>query len=127
MSIRIGLPLLLALLAPSAAMAQGSAAPGRMEIALSNFAFTPSAIHLHQGRPYVLHFVNQGSGGHNFAARDFFAAARISGASPPGGVIELKKGESRDVSLVPAAGRYKVKCTHFLHAGFGMKGEILVD
>jgi plastocyanin len=124
-----GLPLalLLALVCPSAVGAETPPSSERIEIVLSNFAFTPSSIHLRQGRPYQLHFVNQGSGGHNFAAKSFFASARISGEAPPGGVVELRKGESRDVSLVPAAGRYKLKCTHFLHSGFGMKGEIIVD
>lgn len=119
---RAGMPLLLALLGASPAMAAE-----RVEIVLANFSFTPSQIHLHKGQPYLLHFVNQGSGGHNFAAKGFFDAAHINGGAPAKGVIELGKGESRDVTLVPAAGRYEVKCTHFLHSGFGMKGEIVVD
>jgi plastocyanin len=119
--------LLLALTAISPASAASDPAPERVEIVLSNFAFTPSTIHLSPGRPYLLHFVNRGSGGHNFAAKDFFAAARITGDVPPGGVVELGKGESRDVALVPAAGRYKVKCTHFFHSGLGMKGKVIVE
>lgn len=122
MRLKAVMPLLLALLSTSPVMAAE-----RVEIVLANFSFTPSQIHLHKGQPYLLHFVNQGSGGHNFAAKSFFDAAKIDGAAPAKGVIELKKGESQDVSLVPAAGRYKVKCTHFLHSGFGMKGEIVVD
>lgn len=125
MPLKAGMSLLLALFVTSPVMAAPSAQ--RVEIILANFSFTPSHIHLRSGQPYLLHFVNQGSGGHNFAAKKFFDAAQISGAAPPKGTVELKKGESRDVSLVPAAGRYKVKCTHFLHSGFGMKGEILVD
>jgi plastocyanin len=117
--------LLLTLTAISPASAASDPASERVEIVLSNFAFTPSTIHLSPGRPYLLHFVNRGSGGHNFAAKDFFAAARITGDVPTGGVGEL--GESRDVALVPAAGRYKVKCTHFFHSGLGMKGKVIVE
>ena len=126
MPFKAGMPLLLALIGASPVT---GAVPSveRVEIVLVNFSFRPSQIHLRSGQPYLLHFVNQGSGGHNFAAKKFFDAAQISGTVPPGGAIELKKGESQDVSLVPSAGRYKVKCTHFLHSGFGMKGEIVVD
>lgn len=127
MLFKAGIPLLLASLGASPAMAASSITAERIEIVLSNFAFTPSVIHLHQGRPYLLHFVNQGSGGHNFAAKNFFAAAHVSGAAPASGVVELGKGEERNVSLIPAAGEYKVKCTHFLHSGLGMKGKIVVD
>ncbi len=42
------------------------------------------------------------------------------------GVVEFAKGEAMDVTLTPKAGIYKVKCTHFLHAGMGMKGTITV-
>lgn len=98
-------------------------APPRVEIVLSNFAFTPETIRLKAGQPVTLHFVNDGSGGHNFAAPEFFKGV----AGVKGGKIELAKGESRDVTLTPRAGTYTVKCTHFLHTSFGMKGAIVVE
>src|SRR3954452_18527249 len=87
----------------------------RVNVVLSNFAFTPQTLHLSQGRAYQLHFVNQGSDGHNFSAPEFFASAQVDPADAgtiSGGKVELGKGESRDVRLVPAAGRYNVTCTH---------------
>jgi plastocyanin len=33
----------------------------------------------------------------------------------------------RDVAVIPAAGRYPLKCTHIFHSMFGMKGTIVVD
>jgi plastocyanin len=102
----------------------------RVNIVLSNFAFTPEVLQLNRGQAYRLHFVNQGSSGHNFSAPEFFAAAQINPADAgavPGGKIELGKGESRDVRLIPAAGAYKVTCTHFMHTSFGMTGSIAVD
>lgn len=100
----------------------------RVEVTLSNFAFTPQSLHLKAGRPYLLHFTNAGSGGHNFSAPEFFASALYpSGVGPDGGVVELHKGASADVSLVPAAGQYKLKCSHFLHATMGMTGDIVVE
>ena len=100
----------------------------RVEVKLANFSFTPSTIHLRAGQPVVLHLVNVGSGGHDFAAKEFFSAAtmRDPGAAP-GGRVELGKGESRDIALVPRAGSYPLKCTHAFHKTFGMSGEIVVD
>ena len=93
MPFKAGMPLLLALIGASPVT---GAVPSveRVEIVLVNFSFRPSQIHLRSGQPYLLHFVNQGSGGHNFAAKKFFDAAQISGTVPPGGAIELKKGEA---------------------------------
>ena len=112
----------------SAAEAAGEGQPERVEIVLTDFAFTPRSLHLRAGRPYLLHFVNRGSGGHNFAARAFFAAATIQSGKPSKkGVVELKKGASTDIALTPARGSYPVKCTHFLHTSFGMIGEVVVN
>ncbi len=121
---RIAVVLLLA--APAAAPPVDWSHASRVEVALASFKYSPRTIRLHAGRPVVLHLVNTSSGGHDFTARAFFAAATLR--SPvPGGKIELKGGQSRDVALVPKAGRYKVKCTHTLHQTLGMTGEIVVD
>jgi len=99
-------------------------------VTLSNFAIAPDDLHLKAGQPYRLHFVNSGSGGHNFSAPAFFQAAQLDPADQgllTKGSIELGKGETRDVRLVPTAGSYKVKCTHFMHSAFGMKSMINVE
>ncbi|HEX4736280.1 MAG TPA: cupredoxin domain-containing protein [Allosphingosinicella sp.] len=113
--------------APAVAQPEWSNAQ-RVEVKLDSFSFTPSTIHLRAGQPVVLHLVNVSSGGHDFAAKEFFAAAtmREPGAAPSGRV-ELGKHESRDIALVPRAGRYPLKCTHPFHKTFGMSGEIVVD
>ena len=116
----------LAMTAPSSAQN-----PARVEIALANFKFTPSAIALKAGEPVTLHFVNNGSGGHDFTAPEFFKAATMEAATRAKlgkkGRIDLSAGETTDVTLTPKAGTYKVKCGHFLHAGFGMTGTITVS
>lgn len=92
-------------------------------ITMSNFRFTPAAIRLVHGQRYVLHLVNQASGGHNFVAPLFLAAARA-----PRGTIDVAGGTTVNIPIVaPAPGRYKFKCGHFMHSTFGMKGEIIVD
>jgi uncharacterized cupredoxin-like copper-binding protein len=100
------------------------------EVRLSNFQFTPSEIRLVAGRPYALKLVNEPSGGHDFTAPEFFAAASVAPDDAPliaDGQIDLERGESATIRLVPAAGTYKLVCTHFGHAALGMAGRIVVD
>jgi uncharacterized cupredoxin-like copper-binding protein len=116
----------LLLVAPASAQA-----PKRVDIILANFSFTPAAIRLKAGEQVTLHFDNQGSGGHDFTAPEFFKAATMDAATRAKlgkkGRIDLSKGQVADVTLIPKAGTYKVKCGHFLHAGFGMTGTITVS
>ena len=95
-------------------------------IELRNFDYSPRILHLAAGRPVTLTFVNRAGGAHDFTAVQFFARARLVAGAAPGGSIELQAGQSRSVTLVPAAGRYKVHCGHFMHKQFGMTGSILV-
>ena len=53
----------------------GGATEQRVE--LSSFDFTPRALHLRAGQPYTLVLTNVASGGHDFSAPEFFAAARV--------------------------------------------------
>jgi plastocyanin len=105
--------------------------PVRVNIVLANFSFTPSAIQLHAGKQVTLHFDNQGSGGHDFTAPEFFKAANMDAATRAKlgkkGTVSLGKGQATDVTLTPKAGTYKAKCSHFLHAGFGMTGTVTVN
>lgn len=102
-----------------------------VEVRLSNFKFTPDTIQMRHGEAYRLHLINEANGGHNFDAHQFFAAAQVSPsdrAKVGKGTIELRKGEAVDIRLVaPAAGTYKLHCSHFLHSSFGMTGEIVVQ
>ena len=124
--------LLTALLAltASSAMAQATAT-ATIPVQLTNFKFTPNQIVLQHGQPYVLSLTNAADGGHNFAAPAFFAAASVAAADQPllkKGSVEVPAGQVREIHLVaPAPGQYDLKCTHFLHAGFGMKGTIVVQ
>lgn len=100
-----------------------------VEVRLSNFAFSPAEIRLQAGRAYTLRLVDTASGGHDFAAPAFFAAAHIAPEDASRivkGRIALRGGETALVRLVPAAGTYRLRCTHFGHAAFGMTGRIVV-
>jgi plastocyanin len=109
------------------AVASGQAAPRTIEVRLSSFDFTPSTIHLTAGDPVVLHLVNTGSGGHNFAAPEFFAAARSVEGPVRRGRVEVAGHQSVDVRVTPARGNYRLRCTHTLHTTFGMTGRIVVE
>jgi plastocyanin len=119
------LPLVLAV--SGAATAQPAGSARTVEVQLSSFDFAPKTIRLKAGEPVVLHLVNTGSGGHNFAAPQFFAAA--GGVSGPveRGRVEVRGRQSADVRLTPARGTYKLRCTHTLHSAFGMTGSIVVE
>jgi len=101
----------------------------RIDIALSNFKFTPATIHLKAHQPYLLHLTSDG--GHSFAAPAFFTAATVAPedrAKIAKGKIEVDEIAPIDIHLTaPAAGSYEAHCTHFLHASRGMKGVILVE
>jgi plastocyanin len=102
----------------------------RIEVELSSFDFAPSTLRLKAGRPVILHLVNTGSGGHDFSAPAFFAAAQIrpqDRSAVTGGRVDLRGRQSATVALVPKAGRYSLKCTHRFHKLFGMSGRIVVD
>ena len=123
---------LVILLAAAAAVPAASQPPqaASVTVRLTSFDFTPSTIRLAAGRPIVLHLVNAASGGHDFSAPAFFAAARIDPASAGRirrGGVEVRGRSSVELRLVPAAGRYRLRCTHFLHSTFGMTGEIVVQ
>jgi len=120
---------LLAAFASGAVSAQP--APQTLTVEMSNFKFNPSTLTLVRGRPYVLHFVNSASGGHDFVAKEFFASAAIAPedrGKVDKGEVELSGGETADVHLVAnAPGTYKSHCSHFMHSSFGMSGQIIVQ
>ena len=118
---------LMACCAGSHAVAQSSA---ELRVELSNFDFTPHEIHLRAGQPVALVLNNVASGGHDFSAPEFFAAARVEpgdAALIDDGEVEVPGKSTRTVHLVPAAGTYKLTCTHTMHTVFGMKGQIVVE
>lgn len=117
----------LILFASLIALPAAAAAQSTVEVTLSNFDFAPKAIHLRAGQPVVLHLVNSAGGGHNFSAPQFFAAAGAVSGPVRDGTVEVAGHQSVDVRLTPARGSYRLRCTHTLHATFGMRGEIVVE
>jgi len=110
------------LLAPAAAQS-----PEAQVIQVRSYAFNPTPIHLAAGKPVTLTFQNISGSSHDFTAKEFFAASRITAGAAPNGEIELKGHESKTITLVPAAGTYNAHCSHFLHSSMGMHTQILVS
>jgi len=101
-----------------------------VDVTLANFSFAPNPIRLEANHGYTLKLNNTASGGHSFAAPEFFKAVQVNAADKPlivKGKVNVPSGSTVTVRLkTGATGTYKLKCSHFLHSGFGMKGEIVV-
>lgn len=112
-----------------AAVPATSASPAIINVDLANFRFAPAVIQLRAGVPTVLQLRNTAGGGHNFAAPAFFAASRLDARSAAlirKGRVEVPARSTMQIALVPAAGDYRLTCTHTFHGMFGMNGRIIV-
>ena len=102
-----------------------------VSVSLSDFRFAPASVRIEHGRPIVLRLTNNSERGHNFVAREFFAAAAIDASGQRlvrRGKVEVPSHGTIELRLVaPAAGHYRLTCTHFTHAMRGMKGKIVVS
>lgn len=107
------------------ASAQIVAAPVQT-IALYSYGFNPNPIVLNAGKAVTLSFVNRAGKSHDFTAEKFFRASKIISGKVGEGEVDLGPGQTASVTLVPAAGRYKVHCGHPFHKMLGMRADIVV-
>ena len=107
------------------AAAQIVAAPVQ-SIALYSYGFNPTPIVLNAGKAVTLSFVNRAGKSHDFTAEKFFRASKIISGRVGEGEVDLAPGQTASVTLVPAAGRYKVHCGHPFHKMLGMHTDIIV-
>ena len=102
-----------------------------IDIAMSNYAFSPKTFTLKAGTPYHLHFVNSSTHGHDFASTELFSALEVAPqdkSKVEDGKVEVDGSQSVTVDVVPISkGTYAVRCTHPLHSMFGMKGQVTVE
>ena len=95
-------------------------------INMYSYGYAPNPIVLAAGRPVTLTFVNRAGKGHDFTAEKFFRSSRIMAGRVLEGEVDLAAGQSRSVTLVPAAGRYKARCRRPFHKMLGMGADIVV-
>jgi plastocyanin len=116
---------------PLAALSAQGGGAETVSVELSSFKFTPGVLRLQHGHAYRLHLVNAASGGHDFAAPEFFAASAIAPEDRgkiASGKVKLSGKQTVDITLTPQkTGTYSLTCTHFMHSSFGMKGQITVQ
>lgn len=98
-----------------------------VQITLASHYYAPNPIYLAGGVPVRLVFVNRAGKSHDFHAPEFFRSARILSGRVGHGEVDLKKGRSAVVTLVPARGTYRVHCTKPFHSLLGMKARIIVS
>ena len=124
------LPIALALAAAPTAAAPEWRQAREVDVLFSNMDIQPASITLKAGEPARLRFINNGNAAHSFSARDFFAAGEIRARDRSlvsGGRVDLAPGQTREVLIVPKAGRYSARCGNFLHWLLGMRAEIVVE
>jgi len=107
--------------------APSSAQPAHIVVQVYSYGFAPKPLQLAAGKPVTLEFVNQSGSSHDFSAREFFAASRLTAGTAPEGEIDLKPHETKSVTLVPRAGTYRAHCSHFFHEQMGMSDAIIVN
>ena len=109
---------------------QAAETPTVIPVELNEFHYSPSSIELAAGHSYTLRVTNSGGVAHDLNAKAFFQSVTFapgSAAKVRDGDIETAKGQTVDVTFVTGkAGAYDMRCTHPLHAMFGMKGRIVV-
>jgi plastocyanin len=108
------------------ASAGASQVPAIQTIHLYSYGYQPDPMVLRAGLPVTLTFVNRAGKGHDFTAEKFFRASRIVEGAAPGGEIDLDRGQSTSITLIPSAGRYKVHCGKPFHKLMGMSADIIV-
>ena len=106
----------------------GSAQPATpvQTIQLYSYGYNPDPIILEAGKRVTLNFVNRAGKGHDFTAPRFFSSSRILAGNVIKGEVDLHRGQSASITLVPTAGRYKVHCGKPFHKVMGMRGDIIV-
>lgn len=114
-----------AIFASPSSSAAPPAAPVQ-QVLLYSYGYSPNPLVLAAGKPVTLLFVNRAGKGHDFTAGRFFASSRILAGTVVGGEVDLHGGQSASVTLVPAAGQYKVHCGKPFHSVLGMRGDIVV-
>ena len=115
--------------APAAAQTEWRQAR-EVDVLLSNLDIQPETIRLRAGEPVRLRFVNNSHIPHSFSAGGFFKASQYRSrdkGAVGGGSVDLGPGDTREVVLVPAKGRYSARCSNLFHRIMGMSARIIVE
>ncbi|MEI9928355.1 MAG: hypothetical protein WDN44_12490 [Sphingomonas sp.] len=125
------IPRLLPILLLLAAAPHEGARAQTVEVDIANFKFTPSIVALTQwARPMCSTSSTEPAAGIISPPRLFSRLPRWRPQTAPGSSTARSRwpaAQTVDVHFTaPAPGSYDIRCTHFLHAGFGMTGKFVV-
>jgi uncharacterized cupredoxin-like copper-binding protein len=119
----------LAVAAPAASTAQDWSRARSVAVTLTSHSFQPDSLRLTAGQPVVLRLANPSDEDHDFSAPEFLREASLDPSNRSrvtGGRIRVRAGETVEFRLVPAAGRYRLRCSERYHSTLGARGEIVV-
>ena len=104
----------------------------RVQVAITEYAFTPQVLTFVKNRPYVLEIVNRGARPHVFAAEQFLKAVATRDARVPDvagftaprfTAIEVAPGQRVELAFVAVRpGTYPLTCSAPGHDANGMSG-----
>ncbi len=101
-----------------------------VEVRLSSYSFAPATLRLRASEPVRLKLVNASQMQHAFAAPAFFGAGQVRDRDRKllqGGRVLVPAGSVREITVLPAAGRFSLKCSNRVHKMIGMSGQIIVE
>jgi uncharacterized cupredoxin-like copper-binding protein len=121
---------LLLLTASPAAAAPDWRQAREYDVLLSSFDIEPRTMSFRAGEPLRLRLINNSVEAHSFSAGSFFAAGEVrerERSLVSGGTVTVAPGETREVLIVPKAGRYSARCGNLFHRIMGMSARIVVE
>ena len=127
---RLCLLLSMSIIAAPAAAAPDWRQAREVDVLLSNLDIEPETIRLKAGQPVRMRFVNNSHIPHSFGAGGFFRKAQYRNrdrGGVGGGPVEVGAGDTVEVVLIPAAGRYSASCGNLFHRVMGMRARIIVE
>lgn len=129
-SLRFLLSVFLLAAAPAAAQQPEWRQAREYEVLLSSFDIQPDPMRFKAGEPLRLRLINNSTIPHSFSSEAFFAKANVRSKDKKAarrGRIVVGPGDTREILLVPVAGRYSARCGNLYHRLVGMRADIFVE
>jgi plastocyanin len=100
------------------------------DLLLSSFDIQPAKIRFKAGEPVRLRLINNTGIAHSVTAKGLFKSAEVRPRDASGvanGNVTVGSGETREILLVPAPGRYTMRSGNLIYRLMGMSAEIVVE
>lgn len=100
------------------------------DVLLSSFDIQPQTMSFKAGQPLRLRLINNSPETHSFSAKGFFSAGEVRSRERKAvgdGTVQVAPGDTREILIVPAAGRYSARCANLFHRVMGMHAKIVVE